>query len=122
MIKDVSKALTRAYKTCNLIISIYTLFNGHFGQNLETQGWFPENMAPCALKKHGLQWKDCLLLGQARAIGRGVPSCLAATCPSQSLNSTGVHLSACAPLGSPGSWVKGEVLQEPTLVKVAQKT
>ncbi|GMN65042.1 hypothetical protein TIFTF001_034106 [Ficus carica] len=34
--------------------------------------------------------------------------------------STGVHLSAYSPLGSPGSWVKGEILKEPILPETAE--
>ncbi|XP_074582901.1 NADPH-dependent aldo-keto reductase, chloroplastic-like [Curcuma longa] len=35
--------------------------------------------------------------------------------------STGVHLSAFSPLGSPGSWMKGEVLKEPVLIEIAEE-
>ncbi|KAJ8899795.1 hypothetical protein K2173_019495 [Erythroxylum novogranatense] len=35
--------------------------------------------------------------------------------------SNGVHLSAFPPLGSPGSWIKREILKEPTLIEIAEK-
>ncbi|KAK9154369.1 hypothetical protein Sjap_001849 [Stephania japonica] len=36
-------------------------------------------------------------------------------------NSTGIHLSAYSPLGSPGSWINGEVMKDETLLDVAGK-
>ncbi|XVE96933.1 hypothetical protein REPUB_Repub02eG0266800 [Reevesia pubescens] len=35
--------------------------------------------------------------------------------------STGVLLLAYPPLGSPGSWIKGEILKEPILIEIAEK-
>ncbi|XP_037471072.1 NADPH-dependent aldo-keto reductase, chloroplastic-like [Triticum dicoccoides] len=36
--------------------------------------------------------------------------------------STGVHLSACSPLGSPGTtWMNGNVLKEPIIISIAEK-
>ncbi|KAL4381441.1 hypothetical protein AHAS_Ahas04G0133800 [Arachis hypogaea] len=35
--------------------------------------------------------------------------------------SKGVHFSAYSPLGSPGSWIKGEILKEPVLIDIAKQ-
>ncbi|KAK7373800.1 hypothetical protein VNO80_07220 [Phaseolus coccineus] len=35
--------------------------------------------------------------------------------------SNGVHLTAYSALGSPRSWIKGEVLKEPLLIEIAEK-
>ncbi|CAN1770096.1 NADPH-dependent aldo-keto reductase, chloroplastic [Linum perenne] len=39
----------------------------------------------------------------------------------QFCKSAGIHVSAYSPLGSPGSWVKGEILKEPILIEIAKK-
>lgn len=37
------------------------------------------------------------------------------------LLTTNAYLQAYSPLGSPGSWVKGEILKEPILIEIAEK-
>ncbi|THF99770.1 hypothetical protein TEA_005407 [Camellia sinensis var. sinensis] len=110
-----------------------------------SSGWDPEVMAPLCLPETWAAMEGLYASGQARAIGvsnfstKKLQDLLTYAKVPPAVNqvechpvwqqpalhnlckSTGVHLSAYSPLGSPGSWVKGEILKEPILVEIAEK-
>ncbi|KAG4400832.1 hypothetical protein GLYMA_07G137200v4 [Glycine max] len=116
-----------------------------FRTKLGSRGWNPENMAPLCLPETWNAMEGLFASGQARAIGvsnfstKKLQDLLGYAKIPPAVNqvechpvwqqpalhnlckSTGVHLTAYCPLGSPGSWVKGQVLKEPLLKEIAEK-
>ncbi|WRX25621.1 NADP-dependent oxidoreductase domain - like 10 [Theobroma cacao] len=109
------------------------------------RGWDPEIMAPLCLPETWSAMEGLYASGQARAIGvsnfstKKLQDLLQSAKVPPAVNqvechpvwqqpglhnlckSTGVHLSAYSPLGSPGTWIKGEIMKEPVLIEIAEK-
>ncbi|KAL0545133.1 hypothetical protein IC582_020277 [Cucumis melo] len=143
--EDVCKALSKSLEDLQLdYIDLY-LIHWPFRTKHGSRGFAPEVMEPLCIAETWNAMEGLYASGQARAIGvsnfstKKLQDLLKIAKVPPAVNqvechpvwqqpalhnlckSTGVHLSAYSPLGSPGSWLKGEILKEPILIEIGEK-
>ncbi|KGN54283.1 NADPH-dependent aldo-keto reductase, chloroplastic [Cucumis sativus] len=143
--EDVCKALSKSLEDLQLdYIDLY-LIHWPFRTKHGSRGFAPEVMEPLCIAETWNAMEGLYASGQARAIGvsnfstKKLQDLLKIAKVPPAVNqvechpvwqqpalhnlckSTGVHLSAYSPLGSPGSWLKGEILKEPILTEIGEK-